>query len=105
MGVAQYKLGEKHALRGYRRMCHRSKSYDSRSAQLSYDNGFSDGLRKKYPNQYPASPQAAPTGQQAATVPANHLAPRVQAVHTPQALFQGLFPACTTVKRWVGNNP
>lgn len=95
MGMAQYNLGKKHALRGYRRMCHRSSSYDSRAAQLSYDNGFKDGLRLKYPNQYPAAPQgtqAGPTGQQATTPAANHQAPRVQAVRKPWSPSEGLFP-------------
>lgn len=73
MGVRQYELGRQHALRGYRRMHHRSKNYDSRSAQTSYDNGYSDGLKEKYPNQYqgttaPASkaPLLAATALQAA---------------------------------------
>lgn len=49
---AQYKLGRDHALRGYRRMTHRSKAYDSRTAQSNYDKGFSDGLALRFPNQY-----------------------------------------------------
>ena len=52
MGVAQYKLGRDHALRGYRSMTHRSKKYDSESAQRSYNQGFSDGLKLRFPNQY-----------------------------------------------------
>lgn len=48
MGVRQYNLGKKHALAGVRAMAHRNlRRYDGRSAQESYNNGYSAGWKER----------------------------------------------------------
>ena len=46
MGVRQFQLGKQHALEGHTPLYHRDrKVYDSKSAQMSYDNGYAEGSR------------------------------------------------------------
>lgn len=47
MGVSQFRLGKKHREDGEAYMSHRSRRYDSKHAQDSYDSGFGEGKPKQ----------------------------------------------------------
>jgi hypothetical protein len=48
MGIAQFKLGLKHAKLGLRYILHRKqKKYDSDRAQEAYNNGYSTGEKER----------------------------------------------------------